>query len=209
MKSRVLLGVFAALSLPAIAMAAPSWDLSVGGSHDVVIPFPGGNQSLTIDVFLNTDGAVVSGWQHALVQTAGASKWTYQGGQPTLVAPGFLQSDIVSAPIAAGSAVQGPGGAVTDEVSVFAFSGADRGPYAAGTKVETFAIDGTGLTPGESFTFSIGDSGAGFFMANATSPDGIQFGQGGTLTVRVEIPEPSSALLLLGALPFIRRRQVA
>lgn len=208
MRVKALVSVLAMLAVPALSLAAPNWYITSGGSNNAAVP--AGPVSLQLVANLNTDGQPVSGWQISLKSSAPA---LFAYGTPAVTVnvpslPAVASQNFTNNDIVFGGPVDGESlpGNENGEVSVFTFSGGDRAAF-NGQAMLYNIVSKAPLAPG-SYTFWMGDSGIGSFMANSQNPDGIAFGDPGIFTLRVT-PEPTSALLLLAALPFLRRRQVA
>lgn len=201
MKKSGLVAAVSMLVVPALAMAqgTPSWTVQMGGAASAdVAP---GDWSGTLSAILDAAGHGVGGWQGAL-QSSDNSVFKFGDPPVTMTAPGFAQSDIVFDQTSVG----GPLGA---EVSVFAISGADR-PSFNQEALQFNVMSTRPLVIGEWFDFWIAESDAqpGHFLTNSTPEGaaGIPFGQPTAFRLHV-IPEPASALLLIGALPFVMRRR--
>lgn len=201
MTKRSVVAAIAMLAVPAVTMAQPSFSATVGGSNNQTLLAPQA-VSLAIQGVLNSDGLAIGGWQHSLKSSHPA---LFAYGDPVWapVAPWTGADLAFSGPTAGADLPGGTGG----EISVFKSQG--ENPAVAGEVVETINVVSKGILPEGTYTFSFGDSGQGFLLISNGAPGGAaDIVTGGAFTLTV-LPEPASALLLLGALPFLRRRKVS
>jgi MYXO-CTERM domain-containing protein len=188
---RKLVLALAILALPGLAMAQPNLDATQGGLTAISVPI---GAPITVDVDLGAATTVNSGLQYNLTVDAGASDALFTVQSVTDMSPGtvlpvggFVAGTLV-APINLGA---------SNPTAEGYFNIA---PYGPGLPIAQWVLTCAAV---------------GVYTIQADTPmnasngaDGIPWttGMGKALVVTVT-PEPATALLLLGALPFLRRRR--
>jgi hypothetical protein len=197
-KVKSLVAAIALLAMPMVSLAAPTMSATVGGLTSLnVAPGP---VNLAIQGIFNSDGMTVGGYQHNVIASHPA---LFSYGNPSVEMTGnggFAAADLFFS-YAPGEDLPGFG-----SITVFKASG--EAPAANNVHVETVNVVSKAALPVGSYTFAFGGSADEAFLTNAQNPFGVPFGPGGVFTLNV-IPEPASALLLLAAVPFMRRRKVS
>jgi len=205
MKGKVAFAVVAILMLPASTFGAVTMSVTgecIGsacagdGSSGLSIdgPINAGALSVKISVGLSNDASdTIDGiqWSWAETGTAGLS---YQS-------PSVTNGAVFSASDYQGFA-DNTGGALAAAFPESFFKGTP-GAVAASGNLISYDVTNTGaMAVGDVLTLNVGDAAFGFF----TTPSGASPSVGSPLTITVT-PEPATALLLVGAIPFLRRRR--
>jgi len=189
MRNKVLLAVVALLAIPAFTYAAASMTLSGSG-----IPAGGldANGSFTLTLGLSTDVAL-DGLQWQLMVDNKAHDSLFAGAVGTLgdwFTNGFASGDLTSA------MGTGTDGSLAGQNPEFAFKNSGTAAARTGSLL-SYTITALNAPAG---TYEFG------LVADQTMlSSGAPISPLGSFRVQV-IPEPASVLLLLAAVPFLRRR---
>ena len=200
MRKIVSLGVVIFLCVSAGTIGA-TLRLDIGGSTSANVDYDGGSGSVLVDVYFN---GIAGGeqWKSWSCQIKGTTSVSATASLDLRTLSGVLDDDTTPDPTGALSP----------------FNGSDIGATWDGTnyltadeKVATLTIGWSGAAIGETLLLQLGGPGP---MGMVTAPTGDLEGTGSTQLSREDLtitftPEPMSAMLLLAAAPFIRRRRTA
>jgi len=189
MKKLAMIG--AVLSMAAYAMAVPTFTLTpqgaipdIGGSVDVLVGVSGGDTGLLgVNLYVSVDNM---NWE---VSNLRISNWILVGGVKTGF-PGTVPADFLLAENSNGADIYDATNG-TDPQNLIAFCSASSA-FAADGKLALVTVKNVGGGTGTMLTTGYGQP---------SDFSGVEAVQGSLL-----LPEPVTALLLLGALPFLRRR---
>ncbi len=205
-KGKVLLTIFALLAVPAVGYGqwTATMDLNVGGAHEIDV-LPG--ESFTLSLGLNSSQAV-GGVQYMLSPSGGDFMGAFDGGD--LASFGSL----FSPPFPVNSNLFGLGDMLS-QMTTTPVPLAGLAPELIFRNTGETGQTNLGIFPGSLVNYTItapttvGEFTLGIADAILTNGQGnIAIGRGlqfNPLTVRT--PEPGSILLLLTAVPFLRRRR--
>ena len=200
MKWIVVMG--AVLALSPVAFGAASFTLTESGTTATAVYAEAGD-TISIDLHMTAESSVDAIGLALEASTTGifdVSARTWASGlgvpidQPTFLSDPGLDTKTNNAGAASQTGFPFPAGpSVLETIDLDIDTGADDGVY-----IISIADPGGGLY------VQYVDTGAG------ENNDGYDYGEGLILgTFEVTIPEPASMLLLVGALPFLRRRRSA
>ena len=200
-----IMAMAAVLALPALALGAASFSLEVGGETAIEI-CKTTDPAFTIDLFVDQDDANgTAGFGGALeASTNGVFYVTSKIFQ--LKGPKYL---LTTGPVFKNDTNKW----LSPMTKNFGFmSESANGYFNAGqfpAKAVTMGAKVPADAPNGTYTISIGDPGGGIMISNYDG-SGDQTPMDSTATLQVTVvPEPASMLLLVGALPFLRRRRSA
>jgi hypothetical protein len=214
----LVLAIAAMLALPGLTFGQASLDVVENGTgNNLVIMDPNISNVLKLDVLLNT-AMGHNGAQYSVTTDymgggpgSGDAMWIYDPAVPFTIGTVYPIGDYVGGIGLPPWSPPGPGSTLqavnqTWAESFFAYSGLKMG----GGLLATYHIQLVGaVNPGDIFLITAGTEPGPAYLGNALMDANygmVPWGQGAALTVQI-IPEPASLLLLLGALPFLRRRR--
>lgn len=213
-KGKVFVALIAVLALPAVGFGqwGASLDLTSGGSSSIIVDKPG--ESFSLEVGLSSD-QVVGGVQYALdvMRVSGgnanaAFEGSFNGGDlasfGSLFSPPFpVDNNLFALADASSKMAAGPVSlAGLDPELIFRGAPGNVGDIDPGVlpgSLLNYTL--TALAPGD---YTIGITNA--ILTNSLGQKGSTQPDFSSLSVHVT-PEPASALLLLTAVPFLRRRR--
>jgi hypothetical protein len=214
------LAIVALLALPGLTFGQASLDVVENGTgNNLVIMDPAVSTVLKIDVLLNT-AVGHNGSQYSVTTDyngggpgSGDVSWIYDPAVPFTNGTVYPIGDYVGGIGLPPWSPPGPGSTLaavnqTWAESYFAYSGLK--PAVTGGYLATYEIQLVGaVNPGDIFLITAGTEPGPAFLGNALMDANygqVAWGPGAALTVQI-IPEPTTLLLLFGALPFLRRRR--
>jgi hypothetical protein len=200
-------------------------NIAVNGQTQLALPPEAAPVTLLLQGILNSDGLKIGGWQHALkaggLSNSQAALWNF-GPNPvvsfntaiddidnfepgTVLNPdGFADWGAADIAFSQSNDASLPG---TNGGEISIFRNINETPAYAGRHVITIRVTSKAPLSVGFYSFTFGNSGNGFFLVSSDAPGGAPFAPGNTFTLLVGVPEPATALLLLSALPLLRRRR--
>ena len=200
-----IMAMAAVMAVPAMALGAASFSLSVGGATAIEVNPADDPATFALDLFIDQDDANgTAGFGGALeASTNGVFYVTSKAMQ--LDGPFFL---LTLGPVFKNDTNKW----LSPRTANFgAMSSSANGYWNAGQfpgKAVTIGMAVPAGAPNGVYTISIGDPGGGIYISNYDGEGSQTPLTTSSLQVTV-VPEPASMLLLVGALPFLRRRRSA
>lgn len=192
-----IMAIAAVLAIPALAFGAASFTITSGGSSAITIA-PGA--SFVVDIGISHDFVGVSGMDMALISSSSgifsSTARTYAITQLQKSVPSDLVIfNTTNAPM------------LTSGLNGQNLGGTHSTNYWAGSPLDVVdvTVQEVGGIPG-TYNITLGPAGTAWTVLDQYYS--IVVPTAGTLSVTV-VPEPASMLLLIGALPFLRRRRSA
>ena len=217
------LAIAALLALPGITFGQWNTVVVENPSGASVINFPIGTPSLVIDVLVTAPGMPLDGGgfyittdKNAGGLTTGDNDWIYDPAVPftnsglyNFVAPGNMGDDYLTGVGNAaynGAPLAAPIAAWVPEAW---FGAAPAFPGPAGAVIATYEIQPIGVAVGDTYLIYASSSP---LMPPGQGYSGYYGMYGGPWNAEIPLqvnitPEPATALLLLGVIPFLRRRR--